>query len=97
MPPHAGKRPRKTSGKAKCRTAVDIVRAVQCKRELDATAEACAVDRRDGRERQRAQAPEQLVSRTCAFDRAVTRDVGNSVMSAPAAKKNGLPVITAAL
>ena len=42
-------------------------RAVQ--RELDATAETCAVDRRDGRERQCAQAPEQLVSRTRAFDR----------------------------
>ena len=48
-------------------------RAVQG--ELDATAETCAVDRRDGRERQRAQAPEQLVSRTCAFDRTVTCDV----------------------
>src|SRR6185295_2872444 len=48
-------------------------RAVQ--RELDATAETCAVDRRDGRERQRAQAPEQLLSRPCAFDRTVTCDV----------------------
>ena len=52
--PSAGKMPRKTSGKPKWRTAVEIVRCRAVERELEAAAEAGAVDRSDGRERQRA-------------------------------------------
>ena len=56
-------------------------RAVE--RELDAAAEACAVDRRDGRKRQGTEPAEQLVTRTRAGDRPLScdarelRDIGS--------------------
>ena len=65
-------------------------------RELDPAAEAGAVDRRHGRERQRAQPAEELVAGTAPSMARAGVMFGNSVMSAPAAKKNGLPVINAA-
>ena len=74
------------------------VRAVAVQRELEPAAERGAVDRGDGRERQRADAPEELVARRAiALARVVERRIfGNSSMSAPTQKTNGLPVSTAA-
>jgi hypothetical protein len=46
------------------------------KRELDAAAEAGAVDRRDRRERQGPDAPEELVSRATALERQLARRAG---------------------
>ena len=73
VPPHAGKRPRKTSGNATCLTAVEIVRAEQCSassspppRQAPLTAATVG----NGSERTRA---EQRVPRAAAFSRALAR------------------------
>src|SRR3954470_18831473 len=97
VPPHAGKRPRNTSGKPKCRTAVEIVRVLQCNASSTppprhAPLIAATVGKGSARRRPKSSCPARAPS--TARSRVMS---GNSVMSAPAAKKNGLPVMTAAL
>ena len=96
VPPHAGKRPRNTSGVAKWRTAVEIVRAVQCNASSTppprhAPLIAATVGNGNVRKRENSSCPLRLPARA----RSGVMP-GNSVMSAPAAKNNGFPVITAA-
>ena len=96
VPPHAGTIPRKHSGQAKCRTAVEIVRASQWSASStppprQAPLTAATVGYGSARIRPKSSCPARLPS-------AASSGVapGNSVMSAPAAKTNGLPVITSA-
>ncbi|OLE01686.1 MAG: hypothetical protein AUG91_00635 [Actinobacteria bacterium 13_1_20CM_4_69_9] len=96
MPPQAGKRPRNTSGNAKWRTELAIVRAVQCSASSTppprhAPLIAATVGNGSARSRPNSSCPARAPS--TARSRVM---FGNSVMSAPAAKKNGLPVMTAA-
>jgi hypothetical protein len=96
VPPQAGKSPRKTSGNAKWRTALEIVRALQCNASStppprQAPLMAATVGNGNARNRPNSSWP----ARAPSIARAGVM-CGNSVMSAPAAKKNGLPVITAA-
>src|ERR671935_1415368 len=97
VPPHAGTSPRNTSGNARWRTVVEIVRAVQCNASSTppprhAPLTAATVGNGSARSRPNSSCPARAPS--TARSRVM---FGNSVMSAPAAKKNGLPVITAAV
>ena len=90
VPPHAGNSPRKTSGKPKWRTVLAIVRAEQCSASSEPAAEARAVDRRDGRERQRLDALEQLVTGAAALGGRLRRDVRELVDVGAGAEPEGL-------
>ncbi len=97
VPPQPGMIPRKTSGKPKWRTEVEIVRAEQCSEissppPRQAPLIAATVGYGSVRMRAKRSCPARLPS--IAVSR--SRTFGNSVMSAPAAKTNGFPVSTIA-
>ena len=69
VPPQAGMIPRKTSGQREVAHGARDRARVAVQRDLDAAAEARAVDRRDRRERERADAAEEVVPRAAALDR----------------------------
>src|SRR4051794_16452059 len=94
VPPQAGTMPRKHSGQAKWRTADEIVRASQWSASSTppprhAPLIAATVGNGSALIRPKSSCPARLPS--SASSRVAP---GNSVMSAPAAKTNGLPVIT---
>ena len=96
VPPQAGTIPRKHSGHAKCRTAVEIVRASQWSAistppPRQAPLTAATVGYGSARMRPKSSCPARLPS--IASSRVAP---GNCVTSAPAAKTNGFPVRTSA-
>src|SRR4051794_4809073 len=96
VPPQAGKRPRKTSGNAKWRTALETVRALQCSASSTppprhAPLTAATVGNGSARIRANSAWPTRLPSRASSASAC-----GNSFTSAPAENQNGLPVTTRA-
>ena len=96
VPAHAGKRPRNTSGKPRCRTVLAIVRAEQWSASSSppprqAPLIAATVGNGSRAIRAKSTWPARLPSAAISGEIA-----GNSSMSAPAQNQNGLPVKTAA-